>query len=173
MFWRLDPVAENDYTKEGLGRAEGLMNRHTDAEGASDMRVIAKAFRQMPEVTGKIGAMGYCFGGRMAFLAAANGDIDAAAGFYPTWVERCLDKADQVKCPMSLHFPERDVLESPDATAKVIERFKNRKDVECFVYPGAGHAFDSDSARAVYHRFASQLANSRVAVFFHRTLVAS
>jgi len=170
LFGRLDEQAENDYSKEGLARALALLERYDDMAGVRDLTTIVKAFRATAGCSGKIAAVGYCFGGRMAYLAGAYCGVDAVAGFYPTWVERYLDLADKIQCPMSLHFPERDALEAPDATSKVVSRFADRSDVELFIYAGAGHAFDSDASRSVYRRFASQLANSRVALFLNRTI---
>jgi carboxymethylenebutenolidase len=170
MFWRLDPVAEQDYSKEGSLKSIAFHERYNDDEGVEDLAIVANYIRSRPECTGKLGSVGYCFGGRMGYLAGVHNGLDAVASLYPTFIERCLDLAPRVTFPWSCHLPEHDPLETPEAQTKILAAFKNHKNVEIHRYPGAHHAFDSDAARKVYDRFASQLANSRVALFFDKHL---
>src|SRR5581483_10816173 len=81
LFGRLDERAENDYSQEGLARGVALMERYDDMAGVADLTTIVKAFRAMPGCSGKIATVGYCFGGRMAYLAGAYCGVDAVVGF--------------------------------------------------------------------------------------------
>jgi carboxymethylenebutenolidase len=171
MFWRLDPVAEQDYSKEGSQKSIAFHDRYHDDEGVQDLAIIGEYLRSRPECAGKVGAVGYCFGGRMAFLTGVhNRNVDAVASLYPTFIERCLDLAPRATFPWSCHLPEHDALETPEAQTNILAAFKNHPNVEIHRYPGAHHAFDSDAARKLYDRFASQLANSRIALFFDKHL---
>ena len=63
---------------------------------------------RLPEVTGKVAAIGYCFGGRLAYLAAAQGTFDVAVAYYGGGIQNQLDQADKIKVPMQFHYGELD-----------------------------------------------------------------
>ena len=175
VYWRLDPNGGDDsiniYDKAGGEKAVATYYRYDEESGIKDLGVVANHLRAMPACSGKVGAVGYCFGGRLAFLHGVRNGVDAAASLYPTFIERCLDLADRATFPWSLHLPEHDSMETPQAQPNIIKAFGHRKNVELFRYPGSHHAFDSDHARTnVYDRWAAQLANSRIAIFFDRKL---
>jgi carboxymethylenebutenolidase len=175
LFWRLDSAggedSTNDYSKEGEERAIAIYYRYNEDEGIKDLAFVADWLRSKPACNGKVGAVGYCFGGRMAFLCGVHNGLDAAASLYPTFIERCLDLADRATFPWSVHLPEHDPLETPGAQAKIRAAFQGNRNVEIFGYPGAHHGFDSDhGSKEIYNRWASQLANSRIAVFLDHKL---
>ncbi len=169
MFWRIAQDHEGDYSAASTGISVDLHDRTPDAEARGDLAAIVAAFRADAALSGGIVAVGYCYGGRISYLAAADGLVQAAACLYPTYLEKVLDRADDVKCPVSIHLPEIDHLVSPEAR-RAIEAYGNRAGVELFRYPGAKHAFDSDSRRETYNRWASQTANSRIIRAFHQAL---
>jgi carboxymethylenebutenolidase len=177
LFWRLDSNSGddtiNDYSDAGEERAIANYYRYDEEQGIKDLAVVTARLRAMSACTGKVGAVGYCFGGRMGFLTGVHNRIDAVASLYPTFIERCLDLAPRATFPWSVHLPEHDPLETPEAQPNILAAFKNHKNVEIFRYPAATHGFDSDHATAKhYDRWASQLANSRIIRFFDRTLGA-
>ncbi|SAK39979.1 carboxymethylenebutenolidase [Caballeronia catudaia] len=81
VFWRTQPRVELGY--EGADRQKAMeLLQKTDANAAvADVGAAAKALRALPEVTGKVAAIGYCFGGRLAYLAAAQGSVDLAVAY--------------------------------------------------------------------------------------------
>jgi carboxymethylenebutenolidase len=175
LYWRLDSSggddSTNDYSDLGQERAIATYYRYDEETGIKDLAVVAEKLRSMPGCTGKVGAVGYCFGGRLAFLHGVYNKVDAAASLYPTFIERCLDLADRANFPWSLHLPGTDPLETPQAQPNILRAFGGRKNVEIHRYPAAHHGFDSDHATSKhYGRWASQLANSRIALFFDRKL---
>ena len=169
MFWRIAQDHEGDYGPEAMKTSVELHSRTPDEDARGDLAAIAAVLRANPALSGGITAVGYCYGGRIAYLAAADGLVQAAACLYPTYIEKVLDRADDVRCPISIHLPEIDHLVSPEARQK-IEDYGNREGVDLFRYPGAKHAFDSDSRREAYDRWASQTANSRIIRQFHQAL---
>ena len=169
MFWRIAQDHEGDYGHESASVSVALHDRSPDVEARGDLAAIVAVFRGNAALSGGVAAIGYCYGGRIAYLAAADGLVQAAACLYPTYLEKVLDRADDVKCPVSIHLPEFDHLVSPEARRK-IEAYGNRTGVELFRYPGAKHAFDSDSRRETYDRWASQTANSRIIRAFQQAL---
>ncbi len=174
VFWRNDPVAENDYTPDGQQKALQQLEQFDDDQGIADLKSVLEAMRASPYCSGKVAAMGYCLGGRLAYLCGAYLNVDAAVCFYPTWIEQHLEVATQISCPVCFHLTEFDPTRPAGQEAEMLQRIVNafqvRSNFECHVYPGAHHAFDSDQPRPVYNRWAAQLANCRSAVFLDRAL---
>ena len=110
LFWRQAPRVELGYAGDDWKRAFALMQGYAPAEAVADIAASAAALRARPEVGGgKVGAVGYCMGGRMAYLAAATAGIDAAAPFYGGGIHLQLDRAagnparcvyGPLKCPL-------------------------------------------------------------------------
>jgi carboxymethylenebutenolidase len=172
LFWAMDPDHGVEFSDAGQRRAGELLQRFDDQHGVESLGVAARSLRQRPECHGGVAAVGWCMGGRLAYLSAAAQSFDAAAAFYPTWLETRLDLADSITCPLSLHLPESEpYAKEEDALQSIERRFCDRENVELFVYPGATHGFDF-SPPEPYHRWASQLANSRVALLLKRTIGA-
>jgi carboxymethylenebutenolidase len=170
IFWRSDETHEVDYSADGINRALALLTVFHDEQGVEDIGIVVQALRARADCTGKIAAVGYCLGGRLAFLCGAARLVDAVVAWYPTWIERRIDLAGKVLCPMNLHFPETDTHGAPDAATRIRDGLRQAPHAEVFHYPGAQHAFDSDASRPVYNRWASQLSNSRAALFLDRVL---
>jgi carboxymethylenebutenolidase len=170
VFWRLDPKHEVDFSDQGLRRAEALLDQFRDDQGIKDLGKAVEWIRGRPECTGKVGSVGWCMGGRLVYLCAAAKTVDSAAALYPTWIETKLDLADEVRCPLSLHMPEEEEFAKVEgALEKVLHCFQGRPNVEIFVYPGAAHGFDFPAPQPA-NRYASRLANARIALFLNRTL---
>jgi carboxymethylenebutenolidase len=129
-----------------------------------DIASTAAALRARPEVNGKIGVIGYCFGGRIAYLAAADGSVDAAVAYYGGGIQNQLDVADKVKVPMQFHYAENDHGIPLSAVGEVKERFAGRDNAEFHLYPNAEHGFNC-SVRASYNQHASALAHGRTLTF--------
>ncbi len=175
LFWRLDSVggqdSTNDYSAEGEERSIANYYRYDETAGIEDLAVVTDWLRHMPACENKVGAVGFCFGGRMAFLSGVHNGLDAAACFYPTFIEHYLGLADRVSFPLCVHLPEHDPLETPEAQAKIHAAFQNNTNVQIFSYPSAVHGFDSDhGSEKVYSRWPSQLANSRTVLFLAQHL---
>jgi carboxymethylenebutenolidase len=170
VFWRLDPTHEVDFSDKAMDRGLQLLDQFSDDQGVADLGVAAQMLRSLPQCTGKVGSVGWCMGGRLAYLCAAAKTVDCAACFYPTWIETRLDLADTIDRPLSLHMPEDEPFAKIDnALEKVTETFQGRSNVEFFVYPGASHGFDFPDPQP-FNRRASRLANARIALFLERNL---
>jgi carboxymethylenebutenolidase len=131
------------------------------------------ALRARPEVASatqpaKVGAIGYCMGGRLAYSAAALAGVDAAVAYYGGGIANQLDLASQVSCPMQFHFAGTDAHIPPAAVAAVRQAFEG-KPADIFEYPGSNHGFNCWD-RASYHAPSSALALGRSLSFLAERL---
>ena len=91
LYWRLEPGIElTDQTKVEWDDALAYMKRFDVDKGVEDIAATIDFIRADPRSTGKVGAVGYCLGGRLAFLTAARTDADAAVGYYGVGLESLL-----------------------------------------------------------------------------------
>ena len=124
-----------------------------------------------PESTGKVGAVGFCFGGLMVNrLAVASPELDAGVAYYG----RQVDDADvpKITAPLLLHYAENDkgVNAGIEAYEKALKA--NKKRYTLYMYPGTQHAFNNDTGKARYNKEAADLAWSRTIAFFKEHLGA-
>lgn len=141
LFWRVRPHIELGYDgtmQEGFG----YLNQVGFPTLVKDFCAAAKTLRARPEVTGKTAAIGYCAGGTIAFLAAAEHAVDAAVSYYGGGNDQVADRAKDVTGPMLFHYGEKDGHITPEKIEKVKQAFAGRKDVEFHVHPGGDHGFN-------------------------------
>ncbi|KWN62428.1 dienelactone hydrolase family protein [Burkholderia ubonensis] len=164
VFWRTQPRIELAY--EGADRDKGIeLLRKTDANLAvADIAAAADLLRMRPEADGKVAAIGYCFGGRLAYLAAATGKIDAAVAYYGGGIQNALDVAGKVTQPILFHYAENDHAIPLAAVDQVKAAFAGRDNAAFHLYPGAEHGFNC-AERASYNQRAAALAHGRTLTF--------
>ena len=138
----LPPVDYLPYTAEGQARARALNKRLDLDRLIADLGACATTLRGRPECHGKVGGIGFCLGGKLAYLCAARLDVDAAVSYYGVKIEAFLDEADNVTCPLLLHFAGNDSHVPPDAVAAVRARLTDKSNVTIHVYTGAEHGFN-------------------------------
>lgn len=127
--------------------------------------------KKHPESTGKVGAVGFCFGGLMVNrLAVASRDLDAAVAYYG----RQVPDADvpKITAPLLLHYGELDKGVNAGIAAYEKALKANKKRFTLYMYPGAQHAFNNDTGKARYNKAAADLAWGRTLAFFKETLGA-
>jgi carboxymethylenebutenolidase len=160
LYWRIQPGVELGYSEAEIEAAFGFYGRFDPDQAIKDVADTLRAMRAMPECNGKAGAIGFCLGGMLAYLTAARCNVEVAVSYYGVGIEKRLNEAGAVRCPMVLHFGEQDRFVPAASRDAVAAAFKERDDVEVYVYPGADHAF-SNPVRPSYDRFAASLAHSR------------
>lgn len=170
VFWRQVPRLDIGYTPAEIEKARGYMTAAKPEELIADLQATVAALRARPEVTGKVGAIGYCMGGRMAYFAAALAGVDAASCWYGGGIHDNLDKAAGVKGPIQFHYGEKDSMIPAEAVAKVRQTFAG-KAAEVYVYPNADHGFNCWD-RPTYHQPSAALAHGRTLEFFAKNLSA-
>jgi carboxymethylenebutenolidase len=168
-FWRQEPRVELGYVGDERARAMTLTQGLQPADALADIALAVKALRSRPEVGArKVGAFGYCMGGRFAYLAAATTDVDAAVPFYGGGIHAQLERAANIRCPMQFHYAEHDDHIPLDAVERVRAAVQGQA-AEVHVYPGAMHGFNC-WARASYHAPSAALAHGRATAFLAQHL---
>jgi carboxymethylenebutenolidase len=167
IFWRQSPRVQLGYDGADRTQAMALMQGYAPPDALADIAASVAALRARPEVGGrKVGSIGYCLGGRLAYLTAATTDVDAAVAFYGGGIHQQLERAAAVRCRVQFHYAERDDHIPLDAVEHVRAAVAGS---EVFVYPGAMHGFNC-WARASYHAPSAALAHGRTLAFLSTTL---
>jgi carboxymethylenebutenolidase len=170
LFWRLEPgVQLTDKSDAEWQRAFALMNKFNPDSGVSDIQAAIRFLRGLDGATGKVGAVGYCLGGLLAYLTAARTDADASVGYYGVNIDAKLDEAKNIKKPLMLHIAEKDPYVKPEAQQKIVEAFQGNPLVTIHLYPEMDHAFAREGG-AHYDKACADLANGRTSTFFKRHL---
>ncbi|MBR7976553.1 dienelactone hydrolase family protein [Burkholderia vietnamiensis] len=169
VFWRTQPRVELTY--DGADRDKGieLMKKTDIGLAVADIGAAADALRARADVAGKVAAIGYCFGGQLAYRAAAAGTVDAAVAYYGGGIQNALDLADKVTQTILFHYAENDHAIPLDAVEQVKGAFAGRGNASFHVYPDASHGFNCPD-RASYHQRASALAHGRTLTFLAEQL---
>jgi len=164
MFWRVEPRVELGYDQDGFKRGMEFAQKMDGPSAVRDIRSTIDLLHAMPEVTGKVGAVGYCMGGRYAFLAAAKAGADAAVCYYPGGVDSNLDMVPDIKVPMLFHFGGLDT-HIPETVVNAVKKaFAGHHDATIDVYADADHGFNC-WARPMYQQKSAALARGRTLEF--------
>lgn len=170
LFWRLEPgVQLTDKSKAEWDRAISLMQRFDVAKGVNDIQASITYLRTVPGCTGKVGAVGYCLGGKLAYLTAARTDCDASVGYYGVGIQDHVDEVGKIRRPLMLHIAEKDGFVPPDAQKKIHEVISGNPLVTLHDYPGMDHAFAREAGEH-YDKACADLANGRTNTFFRQHL---
>jgi carboxymethylenebutenolidase len=149
-------------------KARELFAKLDQAKTREDFVAAAGFLRARPGCNGKLGVVGFCWGGGIAnFLATRLPDLNGAVPFYG--MAPPLDQVPHIKAPLLIHFAEND--ERIDASWPPYEAALKAAGVkfEAFKYPGTQHGFNNDTTPR-YDAAAAKLAWQRTIAFFDRTL---
>jgi carboxymethylenebutenolidase len=177
LFWRQQPgvALNNDPANpdpEDHKKALSLNAGFDDANGVADLRSTLAWLKARPECSGKAGVLGYCLGGRLAYLMAARSDADCSVGYYGVNINRYLREADQIKNPLLLHIAGRDELCPAEAQREIAQALETNPVTTVHVYAQAGHAFALPGGHN-FNAATAQEANRRSLQFLRQVLVPS
>jgi len=168
LFWRIEAGIDlTDHTDADWKRAFELYNAFDVDAGAKDIAATIDWVR--PKSTGKVGAIGFCLGGLLAFLTATRTDSDASVAYYGVGIEKFTAEADKLANPLLLHIAEEDQFVPKAAQAQILTALKNHPHVEIHTYPGRDHAF-SRTGGDHYNAEDAAKAAERTLAFFKKAL---
>ena len=170
LFWRQEPgIQITDQTDAEWQKAFSLYKGFNEAKGVDDLKSTLTHLRHLPACSGKVGSVGYCLGGKLAYLMATRTDIDGSVGYYGVGIEGALDEAKSIKKPLMLHIAEKDQFCPAEAQAKIKDALKGNAHVTLHSYAGMDHAFARVGGQH-YDKAAADQANQRTADFFKKNL---
>jgi carboxymethylenebutenolidase len=172
LFWRQEPgIQITDKTEAEWARAFQLYQGFDEAKGADDLKATLAHLRTLPACTGKVGAVGYCLGGKLAYLMATRSDAECSVGYYGVGIDKALGEAGKIARPLMLHIAEQDQFCPPEAQQAIKAALGRNPNVTIHSYPGVDHAF-ARSGGEHYDKAAAESANKRTAEFFKQHLGA-
>jgi carboxymethylenebutenolidase len=173
LFWRQEPgIQLTDKSEAEWKRAFELYQGLDEGRAVEDAAAAMNYLRAHPACTGKIGAVGFCLGGKLAYLIATRFGPDASVGYYGVGIEQALDEAANLKHPLMLHIAQQDKFCPPEAQAKIHATLDHQALITIHDYPGQDHAF-ARSGGEHYNGQAAELANLRTVEFFVRHLIGA
>ena len=166
LFWQIAPGVELDPdVPDQMQRALDLMGQFDQDAGIRDIEATIRTARGMLADGGKVGVVGYCLGGRLAFMTAARTDVDASVGYYGVGIDGLLGEAHAIAHPVLLHIPQEDHFVDKDAQARMHAGLDDHPKVTLFDYPGEDHGFATEFGQRRSDESAN-LADQRTASFF-------
>lgn len=151
--------------------ARELPGRLNQDDAVTALVAAVDFLKSHPESTGKVGAVGFCFGGLIVNrLAAASPALDAGVAYYGRQI--AADAVPASKAPLLLHYAENDSGVNAGIAAYEAALKANGKRYTIHMYEGAQHAFNNDTSAARYNEAAADLAWSRTLDFFRQNLGA-
>jgi carboxymethylenebutenolidase len=170
LFWRIEPGVDiTDQSESEWKKASALYNAFDVDLWVRDIGATIAYIREDGGCSGKVGAVGFCLGGLLAFLTATRTDIDASVGYYGVGIEKHVGEADKLADPLMLHIAEADQFVPKEAQKLIIASLKNHPQVEIFTYPGRNHAFARPGGEH-YDAADAATANARTLAFFKKAL---
>lgn len=169
LFWRFAPGCDLDPDVEAeLNEAFGHFQRYDAGDGILDLEATIKAIRAgldgYPPVE-KVGAVGYCLGGRLAYLMACRTDVDASVGYYGVMIDQMIGESRAIANPLLLHIPNADHFVGPEAQGAIHAGLDGNRHVTLYDYPGLDHGFAAEMGNR-RDNAGAQLADARTAAFF-------
>ncbi|CAB3870980.1 hypothetical protein LMG26846_02993 [Achromobacter insuavis] len=169
LFWRQQPGIQLTDGPADMPRAFELYQGFDVDLGIKDIAATLAALRALPEQQGGAGVLGYCLGGKLAYLAACRTDADVAIGYYGVGIEDSLEEAANLRGRLALHIAEQDGFCPPPARQRILEALGGKANVELYVYPGMDHAF-ARTGGAHYDKPSALMAHQRSMAALQRVI---
>jgi carboxymethylenebutenolidase len=145
IFWRFAPGVELDPdVPDQLQQAFGYFQQYDANDGVKDIEAAIHHLRRA-EACAKVGLVGFCLGGRLAYMAAARTDISASVGYYGVMIDQMLNESHAIAHPLMLHIPTADHFVGPEAQAAIHAGLDGHTKVALHDYPGLDHGFAAET----------------------------
>lgn len=165
VFWRQEPGIELDPdVPEEFQTGVGHMMKHDFDLGIRDVEAVIHWIRREKGVA-KVGLVGFCMGGKVAYMAATRTDVDASVGYYGVGIDGMLNESHAIAKPLLLHVPTADGFVKPEAQAAMHAGLDDNSHVTIHDYAGLDHGF-ADTFGARRDEEGAKLADRRTEDFF-------
>jgi carboxymethylenebutenolidase len=173
MFWRIERRFERQ-DEAGMADAFAIVQQFDSVAAVGDIQATHAHLLAMPECSGRVGVMGFCLGGGLAFAAATMSRVDgrgpdAAVCYYGSAINDMLGQVGSLDCPTLFHNGDNDSYIPAEKIAEVEAAVSGREGVELHRYD-AGHAFSNWDAPSMYDEAAATEAWSRSLDFLETNL---
>jgi carboxymethylenebutenolidase len=149
-------------------KARELFPKLDQAKTAEDFIAAAMLIKNRPDCTGKVGVVGFCYGGGVAnMLATRVPELAAAVPFYGSQAKT--EDVPKIKAPLLIHYAEKDDRINAGWPAYEAALKANNVKYTMHMYPGTQHGFNNNTTPR-YDEAAAKLAWQRTAEFFNKTL---
>lgn len=173
LFWRIEPgIQLVDAVPEQLQRAFKLFGEFNLEKGIEDLKSTLSFMREHNGSNGKVGCIGYCLGGKLAYMMATHTDVDASVSYYGVGIDGMLGRAKDIKKPILMHIAELDEFVPPEAQKKIRDGLSDHPQVTMHSYPNVNHAFARGQGMH-YDEAAATIANTRTKEFLQKNLKAT
>lgn len=165
LFFRMKPGIELDPDVEvEFNEALDYFGKYDPDDGVKDIEATIHWIRQEAGVA-KVGCVGYCLGGKLAYMTAARTDIDASVGYYGVMIDQMLGEKHGIANPLLLHVPTADHFVGPEAQAAMHAGLDDHPRVTLYDYDELDHGFATESGNR-RDEAGAQLADGRTREFF-------
>ncbi|WP_417449113.1 dienelactone hydrolase family protein [Kordiimonas sp.] len=170
LFWRMKPGVDiTDKSQEEWDEAFRYFQNFNHVKGMQDIAATVEVARTIEGGSGKVGAVGYCLGGLLAFKTSAETDVDASVCYYGVGLDSKLDDKAKITTPLMMHIAEEDGFVDKEAQARIKEGLADNGNITIHSYAGVDHAFARPDG-VNWNGEAATLANTRTAAFFENHL---
>jgi carboxymethylenebutenolidase len=170
LFWPQERgVNLNSWSEEEWTKGLALYMAYDRDAGVRDIAAAIRTARSLQGSSGRVGVMGFCLGGLMAFLTAAREDPDVAVAYHGGDTDRYLSEASGINAPLLVHLAEEDEFIGKDAQRRIKTALAAVPNTSVYSYPGQSHAFARHTG-AHYNAQAAALANGRTIAFLKEHL---
>ena len=170
LFWRIEPGIE--LTEKDRNRAFQLYGALDESKAVEDSAAALNFLRKHPACSGPVGAIGFCLGGKLAYLLSVRFKPDCTVGYYGVGIEKAINEANNLSAPLMLHIAGSDQFCPPEAQAAIHEALDTNPLATIHTYADREHAFGRPSGEH-YHAKDAELANLRTLEFLIRQLAGS
>lgn len=159
LFWRQQAGVQLGYTPQDWQRAFDFYKGFDEDKGVEDIAATLAALRARPGVAGAA-VLGFCLGGKLAYLAACRTDAQVCVSYYGVGIERSLDEAKNIRGRLLLHIAQLDQYCPEQARNTIVQQLAGRPGVALHIYPDVDHAFARTGGEH-FDSAAAQLAHQR------------
>lgn len=142
LFWRQEPNVElSDKKSEDIKKAFDLYYDFDYDLAVNDMKDTEKYLKNLSDYDGKVGAVGYCLGGKLCYLMCCRTNIDCAIAYYGTYIEHHIKEVTNLHRPFLLHMAMKDRWVQKEVNDLLERKLNKNPLVTICKYPDADHAF--------------------------------